>query len=233
MTTICSTRRAGAVLVFIGALALGGCGASGSGTAAPSAQAPTPAPPTEAPVATLAPTASPTEAPTATPTEAPIDAPASAAAGDFGGFAFAPGDVLDYFVGQGFKCKDPQPSTQAAGYTIVRCLKADGDATAVVALVVSEAGITGNAFAGYVNAAGADLPAKEPATTHLAGFLAAMLGQDLGLKAATWFTQQLSGADAESAFGGIRTLSYGENDSTGVGYWVEVANDAFLAAPTP
>jgi hypothetical protein len=233
VTTIRSTRRAGAVLVLIGAFALAGCGGSAPATAAPSVQAPTPAPATAAPTATPAATPSPTEAPTPAPTETPSDAPASAAAGDFGGFAFAPGDVLDYYVSQGFECKDPQPSTQAAGYTIVRCLKADGDATAVVALVVSDGGVTGNAFAGYVNAAGADLPAQEPAATHLAGFLAAMLGQDLGLEAAAWFTQQLGGADAESTFGGIHTLSYGENDATGVGYWVEVANDAFLAAPNP
>ena len=97
----------------------------------------------------------------------------------------------------------------------------------------SDAGATGNAFAGYVNAAGSALPAQEPAATHLAGSSRPCWARSWASEAATWFTQQLGGPEAESSFGGIRTLSYGENDANGVGYWVEVANDAFLAAPSP
>ncbi|HYO43441.1 MAG TPA: hypothetical protein VES19_09620 [Candidatus Limnocylindrales bacterium] len=238
MTTYRSTaRRAGAALLLAGALAIAGCGASGAGTAAPSAQAPTPQPATStpAPTATPEPTPSPTAAMTAAPTDARTEAPASAATVDLGGFAFRPGEVLDYYVEQGFICEDPQASNVAAGYASVRCLKTeDSGATAIVSLVVDEeTGITGDAFAGYVTAAGTEGPDRKAAAMHLGGFVAAMLGTELGAEAATWVATNIDAVDLESSFGGIAAIIYQENDEGGVGHYVEVANDTYLNAPAP
>ncbi len=239
MTTI--DRRGGmfAVIGLAAAVGLAACGATGSGTAAPSALAPTPAPPTATPAsATPSPTPATTPEPTASPAGAPnaspADAPASAPA-DLGGFGFAPGDVLDYYVGEGFDCEDPKPSRQAVGYTQVRCLKeGEGDApTAIITLVVNDKGVTGDAFAGYVTLAGTDGPAAKDAYEHLAGFLGAMLGTEAGAEAATWLAQNLGKDNAQTSVGQILVGTYPEDDEGGVGYYVELANKAFMDAPVP
>ena len=231
MTTI--DRRGGmfAVIGLAAAVGLAACGATGSGTAAPSAQAPTPAPPTATPAAA---TPIPTPETTPEPIASPPDAPASAPA-DLGGFGFAPGDVLDYYVGEGFVCEDPKPSSQAVGYTQVRCLKAgEGDApTAIITLVVDDNGVTGDAFAGYITLAGTDGPETKEAYEHLAGFLGAMLGTEAGAEAATWLAQNLGKDNAQTSVGQILVGTYPEDDEGGVGYYVELANKAFMDAPVP
>jgi len=243
MTTIDHRRGLFAVVGLAAAIGLAACGATGSGTEAPSAQVPTPAPATATPAAaTAGPTPSPTTettqvptpSPTRDPNASPSDAPASAPA-DLGGFGYAPGDVLDYYVGEGFVCEDPKPSTQAAGYTQVRCLKAgEGDApTAIVSLVVSDKGVTGDAFAGYVTPAGTKGPETKAAYEHLAGFLGAMLGTDAGTEAATWLAQNLGKEQAQTRVGEILVGTYPEDDAGGVGSYVELANQAFMDAPVP
>ncbi len=236
MTTYRSiARRTGAVLLLAGAFAIAGCGASGSGSAAPSAQAPSAQAPTPQPAsATPAPTA--TTAPTEATTPAPTDAPASATTGDLGGFAFPPGDVLDYHTSaeQGFVCKDPQPSNVAAGHTTIRCLKSeDSGAVAMVSIVVDANGTTADAFGGYITAAGTEGPDPKAAAMHLGGFVARMLGTDVGADAATWAATNLDAVDLVKKFGGITAIIYQEDDEGGVGHYVEVANDAYLNAPAP
>ncbi len=231
MTTIDRRGSPIAVIGLAAAIVLAACGASGSGTAAPSAQAATPAPPTATPAAA---TPIPTPETTPEPIASPPDAPASAPA-DLGGFGFAPGDVLDYYVGEGFVCEDPKPSSQAVGYTQVRCLKAgEGDApTAIITLVVDDKGVTGDAFAGYITLAGTDGPETKEAYEHLAGFLGAMLGTEAGAEAATWLAQNLGKDNAQTSVGQILVGTYPEDDEGGVGYYVELANKAFMDAPVP
>ena len=237
MSTFRSTRRWGAILALIGAFALAGCGGTAGASAAATAQAPSPtaAPATEAPTATPTPTPSPTEAPTVAPTEAPTEAPASAGTEDLGGFAFPPGEVLDYYVSQGFVCEDPKVSDVAAGYTSVRCLLTEeSGATAIVALVVNDAtGATGDAWAGYITAAGTEGPDRKDAAQHLGGFIAAMLGSNPGTEAATWIAENLDAQDLVKKYGAITAIIYQENDEGGVGHYVEVANDAYINAPAP
>ena len=233
MTTIHHRGGPFAVIGLAAAIGLAACGATGSGTAAPPAQAPTPAPATTAPTAAT-PTPSPSPETTPEPTASPAEAPASAPA-DLGGFGFPPGDVLDYYVGEGFVCEDPKPSSQAVGYTQVRCLKAgEGDApTAIITLVVDEKGVTGDAFAGYITLAGTDGPETKEAYEHLAGFLGAMLGTEAGAEAATWLAQNLGKDNAQISVGQILVGTYPEDDEGGVGYYVELANKAFMDAPVP
>jgi hypothetical protein len=232
------TGRFAAVLAVAATVALAGCGATASGSPAASAQAPTPATPapatmTPAPAAP-SPTAESTPSPTVAPTQAASGAPSGNPAA-LGGFAFLPGDILAYYAGLAFECKDAQPSTQAADYTIVRCLRTEkaGGPTEIVALVVSQDGVTGNAFAGYVNPAGGTFPDKKASFTFLASFLGAMLGTDVGAQAATWLAPNVGKELAQDTFGEILGGTYTENDANGVGYYVELANRAFMDAPAP
>jgi hypothetical protein len=228
-------RRAGAVVLFASALALAGCGATASGTPGASAQAPTPQPATATPALSAAPSDAPTDVPSAAASGALPSIGASLDPADNGGFAFKPGDVLAYYASQGFTCEGAQPSTLAKGYSDVRCLKKeDSGATALFVLDVNdETGIIGDAFAGYINAAGGKAPDPASAAAHLGGFISKMLGPDAAAEAATWVTTNLTANDLKTTFGPITALIYQENDEGGVGHYVEVASDTYLKAPAP
>jgi len=226
-----------ALVGLAGALLVTGCGGSAA-TAAPTAAPSTPA--SAAAPATPAPTAAPTVAPTVAPTTAPATAaPTTAASADatldpaLGGFAFPSSDVLAYYTSIGFTCKDPAPSTQAAGYTITRCVKADstkGNST-IVALVTDPGGVTGDAFVGVVGSDGKTTPKPEDAITDLAFFLGAMLGKTNGTQASTWLATNLGAESAQTTIGDVLVGTYPGDAATGPGYYVEVANQAFMSAP--
>jgi len=228
-----------ALVGLAGALLVTGCGGSAA-TAAPTAAPSTPA--SAAAPATPAPTAAPTVAPTVAPTTAPATAaPTTAASASadatldpaLGGFAFPSSDVLAYYTSIGFTCKDPAPSTQAAGYTITRCVKADstkGNST-IVALVTDPGGVTGDAFVGGVGSDGKTTPKPEDAITDLAFFLGAMLGKTNGTQASTWLATNLGAESAQTTIGDVLVGTYPGDAATGPGYFVEVANQAFMSAP--
>ena len=227
-------RRAaiGAVLGLAGAILLAGCGGAAATPAPSAAPAATPAP---APAATPAPPAAPTAAPTAKPTAAPIATPAASTAANLGGFAFPAEQVLNYYESAGFKCEPATPSTLAAGYSVVRCLKADEATklTTIIALVADENAVMGDAFAGVVGTDGKTSPTPEQAINDLAFFLGAVLGETDGQEAGTWLTEHLGEELAKTAVGDILVATYPGDKDTGLGYYVEVANKAFMDAPTP
>ncbi len=238
-----ASRMAGLGLV---AALLAACGGSvGAPTALPAAS---PSPTVAATASPSAPptTAAPTAEPTATPTVAASPAPTAtqevsqevSAALDpsaNGGFAFAASDVLAYYQTAGFTCGKPTASTQAAGYQVTRCSLADKalGTTTLVAMVTDPSGITGDAFAGYVDTAGRKMPPVGDAVKPLAAFLGAALGEASGTEAGTWLVQHLGEASAQTKVGDMAVAAYTTNDSSSVGQWVEVANSAFMAAPTP
>lgn len=223
----------GAVLGLAGAILLAACGGAAT------TPAPTAAPP-QAPAATLAPMPAPTAAPTAKPTAAPTapapgSSPAATKDPTLGGFAFPAEQVLSYYEGTGFTCDPATPSTQAAGYSAVRCSKADEATklTSVIVLVADENAATGNAFAGVLSTDGKTSPTPEQAINDLAFFLGAMLGETDGLEAGTWLTEHLGEDLAKTTVGDILVATYPGDKDTGLGYYVEVANKAFMDAPTP
>jgi len=222
MTVIDRTpARRFAALGLAGAILLAGCGGV--------AVTPTPVP-TAAPAASPAPTPTPAPKPTAKPTATP--APSAAATG---GFAFPAEDVLAYYKSIDFKCEDPTASTQAQGYTVFRCLGDDKATklTTIIALVVDPDGVTGDAFAGVLATDGQTSPTPEQAITGLVFFLGAMLGETDGAEAGTWLTQHLGEEMAQTTIGDIIVATFPGDAETGLGYYVEVANQAFASAPTP
>ena len=233
-----TTARLLAVLGLTGTLLVAGCGASAAtaGPTAPATPVPTAASATPAPTAapTVAPTTAPTAASaTAVPTIAPSDSPDATMDPALGGFAFPTSDVLAYYTSIGFTCKDPAPSTQAAGYTITRCVKADATKgnTTIVALVADPGGVTGDAFIGVVGSDGKTTPKPEDAITDLAFFLGAMLGKTNGTQASTWLATNLGAESAQTTIGDVLVGTYPGDAATGPGYYVEVANQAFMSAP--
>lgn len=216
---------------------LAACG--GAATTPAATQAPTAAPTTEA-TPTVAPTEAATPEPTTpelatqVPTADASTVPGSPDPADHGGFAFAAGDVFAYYKGLGYTCQTPTASTQAAGYTVQRCLLKD-DASGViliVALVTDPNGATGDAFAGVLDANSKAIPGNGVASKPLLEFLGAMLGQSAGTEAGTWLVPHL-GEQSQTNVGDMLVGTYTENDSAGVGVYVEVANKAFLDAPAP
>ena len=237
MSTIHRTPKClAAVFGLAGAMLLAGCGGAATPTAAPTA-APATAAPTAEPATTPAPaTPAPTAAPTAAPaTVAPTEASASAAAGDTGGFAFAPADVFAYYTSQGFTCQDPTPSSQAAGYTIQRCTKEDAanGQLQLIAIVTDPNGVTGDAFAGVLASDGKTMPTPEQSLEHLSSFVGAMLGADRGMAPGVWLAKNLGAETAQTTAGDLLVGTYTQNDSAAVGLFVEMANQAFLNAPAP
>ena len=93
--------------------------------------------------------------------------------------------------------------------------------------------MTGDAFAGYVTPAGTKGPEAKDAYEHLAEFLGAMMGTDAGTEAATWLAQNLGKENAQTGVGQVFVGTYPEDDAGGVGYYVELANKAFMDAPVP
>ena len=197
--------------------------------------------PTTAPAATSTDTAaSATPGTTAAAPETTFVVPSIAASPDTsgnGGYAFAARDVMAYYTNVGFTCAAPTASTQATGYQVTRCVKDDSatGTSTLVGLVTDPSGILGDAFAGYVNTSGTAQPALTAAAPPLLTFLGAMLGETAGTEAGNWLVQHLGEQSAQTMVGAMTVVAYTTADSTSssAGLWTEVANQAFLDAPTP
>ena len=217
-----SPARLLAALGLAGAILIAGCGDAAS--------TPTLAP-TPAPTATLVPTLAPATAPTPPPEATPpaTNDPA------LGGFAFPPEQVLGYYQGDGFTCDPATPSTQSAGYMMVRCYKPDEttNLTTLVVVVADENSVTGNAFAGVVSTDSTTQPTAEQAIEPLSFFLGAMLGETVGMEAGIWLAANIGEEMTQTTVGDIVVATYPGDAETGLGYYVEVANKAFIDAPAP
>jgi hypothetical protein len=225
-----------AVGSLAGALLVAGCGGSAATPSAAPSTGPTATPATATPVpATPAPTAEPGTAAPATSAPTASDGPAATNDPALGGFAFPAADVIAYYQGVGLACGAPAASTQATGYKVTKCVGTDSakQLTTVVALVTDPDGVTGDAFAGVLGSDGKTLPKPEDAITGLAFFLGAMLGKTDGTTGSTWLAQHLGEKMAQTTIGGILVATFPGDAATGIGYYVETANQAFIDAPTP
>jgi hypothetical protein len=179
--------------------------------------------------------------PTPSATAPTVAATATAAAGFspeptvVDGFVFAAEDVVAYYQSIGYTCEPGRPSTQAAGYTVTPCRFVDADGrTRIVGIVTDTAGLLGNGYAGVW---GSDAETYlDPATAldPLAAFLGTMLGAERGAEAAIWVKEHLGEAYARTMVGSISVATYTGADDDPSELYVEVADDAYLAAsPAP
>jgi hypothetical protein len=150
------------------------------------------------------------------------------------GFAFAADDIAAYYQGQGYTCHPVEPSTTAAGFSFRSCDKVDAAGRElVIGLVTDPGGRMAEGFATVTGTPSEAVLEPEAALPSLAGFLGATLGEDEGGRAADWLTDHLGGVYEQTTLGRVTLATYnGDNDNPQV-LAVELANQAYLDAPTP
>jgi hypothetical protein len=118
---------------------------------------------------------------------------------------------------------------------ITRCVGTNDTTklTTIVAVVTDPDGVTGDAFAGVLGSDGKTTPKPEDAITGLGFFLGAMLGETDGTAAVTWLAQHMGETMAQTTISDMLVATYPGDEATGLGYFVEVANQAFMNAPAP
>lgn len=212
-----SRHRLTGVVALVIALLSGGCG-----SAAPSADTVSSPGPVTAPSAAAPSSASPV------PSVAGSAAPSASATG----FAFAAPDIAAYYESQGYRCSSPQPSAQAAGYTIRTCGQTDAAGrTRTVGLVTDADGALGNAFASVKGTDEEPILAPIDVLEPLSGFLGATLGEAQGTSLLTWLASHLGDAYASTTIGPIRVATFTESPDDHSTLYVEVADQAYLDAP--
>lgn len=194
-----------------------------------------PVPPATASPVAVGPSATPV-APSAVAPASAIASPVSSseASADTGGFAFSVGAILDYYRGQGYACSEPQPSTTAAGYTFRSCSWLDpAGRTRTVGVVTGPAGVLADAFASVRGTADESVLEPTDALDPLAGFLGATLGEAGGAAQLTWLARHLGDDYAETTAGDLKLATYTAAADDHTTLYVELANAAYLDAPTP
>ncbi|HYN69861.1 MAG TPA: hypothetical protein VEX41_06605 [Candidatus Eisenbacteria bacterium] len=172
-------------------------------------------------------------------TSAPVDGTAGASVPPASidaatGFAFTADDIVAYYQGQGYACIATEPSTTAAGFFFRSCEKLDdAGRTLVIGLVTDPDGRLAEGFATVSGTQSETVLEPEVALPPLAGFLGATLGEAEGGRAADWLIDHLGGVYEQTTLGRITLATYnGDNDDPAV-LAVELANQAYLDAPTP
>ncbi len=228
MTIIDCRGRAATVLGLAAVVALAACG----GAAAPTPES------TLSPTTAASPAATPVPAlPERTPeiSAAPTDAPVTPDPDANGGFAYPASEVLAYYAGLGFECLAPEASTKASGYTVQRCTRAApaADQVHVVAVVTDPRGVPGDAFAAVIANDGATMPTPAQSLAHLSRFVGVMLGGEMGMDPSVWLVKNLGAESEQTTAGDLTVTTYSLNDDSGVGLFLEMANQGFLDAAAP
>jgi len=150
------------------------------------------------------------------------------------GFAFSADGVIGYYESQGYTCAAPQPSSTAAGHTYRSCAAQDPyGRTLVIGLVTDPDGILADAFASVQGTADEAILAPTAALDPLSAFLGAMLGEDRGSALLIWLAGHLGDEYSETTNADLRVATYTESESDHSRLYVEIANQAYLEAPTP
>ncbi len=150
------------------------------------------------------------------------------------GFAFAAEDVLAYYAGVGYACSDATPSTEAVGYTVRTCERVNlTGRTLTAGFVTDPGGALGNAFASVRAKEGENVLDPIAVLDPLSGFLGAMLGSDRGGAQVEWLAGHIGDVFAETSDGGLRIATYTASEQDHSVIYVELANQAYLAAPRP
>ncbi len=169
---------------------------------------------------------SPTPPPAASLAEAPSPTTGS-------GFAFDAESVLGYYASKGYTCGQPTASAQAAGFFFTTCQLVDpGGRTLVIGVVTDPDDELADGFASVHGTAGETILDPAAALEPLGGFLGAMLGSTAGEALLPWLASHIGDSYAETTSGALKVATYLKDDDHSTIY-VELANDAYLAAPKP
>lgn len=219
-------RPAPAVLVLAAAAALVVAGCAAGTTATPTAA---PATDEQADPTPRGPGSLPPPDPAGSPTVAPSgDAPPA------GTFRFPAADVVAAYAGSGFACDAPRPSGEAAGYTYTECTAELDGLLQYLGIAAEDAtGAIGDAKYGVLGADGVTLPSVTASAEPFGFFLGALLGETAGTEAFTWLFPQIGTEEAWGEVNGLSIVTYRIQDGSSAGFFVELANTAFVEAPAP
>ena len=151
-----------------------------------------------------------------------------------GGFAFDAESILGYYESVGYACSAAQPSTQAAGYSVRSCQLVDADGrTHVVGIVTDPADDVADAYASVAGTSSETILEPSAALEPLAAFLGATLGANQGEAALPWLAGHLGDAYVTTTVGELTLATYTASAEDHSKLYVELANRAYLEAPTP
>lgn len=181
--------------------------------------------------------APPSVGPTAAPGTASPSASARASIGPVpsdGYFAFDAESILGYYALLGYACGDPEPSSQAAGFTYRSCQLVDPDGrTRVVGIVTDPAGDVADAFTSVVGTSTETILDPAAVLDPFAAFLGAMLGESQGVAMLEWLAGHLGDDYAVTTLGELTIATYTESPDDHSRLYLEIANQAYLDAATP
>lgn len=150
------------------------------------------------------------------------------------GFAFDAESILGYYESLGYACSAAQPSTQAAGYSVRSCQLVDTDGrTRVVGIVTDPADDVADAYASIAGTSSETVLDPSVALEPLAAFLGATLGASQGEAALPWLASHLGDAYVTTTVGDLTLATYTASADDHSKLYVELANRAYLGAPTP
>jgi hypothetical protein len=207
-------RAAPQLAVALAAALLGACGPTATPTGTPAGP---PVPTATAVASTAAASPSPSLAPEPS-----------------GGFAFDAESIVGYYQTLGYACSAAQPSTKAVGYWFRSCQLVDTDGrTRVVGVVTDSADEVADAYASVAGTSSETVLEPAAALEPLAAFLGAMLGERRGESVLPWLASHLGDAYVTTTIGDLTLATYTATPDDQATLFVEIANRAYLEAPSP
>lgn len=207
-------RAARKLAVALAAALLGACGP----TATPAGTSSAPPVPTATAAASTA---------AAFPSPSPAPEPS-------GGFAFDAESIVGYYETLGYACSATQPSTKAIGYSFRSCQLVDtAGRTRVVGVVTDPADEVADAYASVAGTSSETVLEPAVALEPLAAFLGAMLGERQGESVLPWLASHLGDAYVATTIGELTVATYTAKPDDHSTLFVEIANRAYLEAPSP
>jgi hypothetical protein len=150
------------------------------------------------------------------------------------GFAFDSESIAGYYETLGYRCSEPRPSTEAAGYQFRSCTFLDPDSrTRTVGLITDPEDELADAFASIEAKEGEAILDPEAALDPLAAFLGATLGGTQGESLLPWLAGHLGDAYTTTSIADLTVATYTASPQDHSTLTVEIANAAYLASPRP
>jgi hypothetical protein len=150
------------------------------------------------------------------------------------GFAFDAESIVGYYESLGYACAAVQPSAKAAGYSYRSCQLIDPSGrTRVVGIVTDPADDVADAYASVAGTSSETVLDPAVVLEPLAAFLGATLGKSQGESLLPWLASHLGDAYVTTTIGALTVATYTESPDDHSKLYVEIANRAYLEAPTP
>ena len=168
-----------------------------------------------------------TDAPPSVASTSPTRSPRASAGLPFEGDA-----ILDYYRQVGLSCGDPEPSSEADGWTVRECRgRDDAGRELLVGLATDSSGALGDGYARVKGQKGETVIGPEEALDHLSGFLGAMVGDARATPLLEWLASHMGDEIATTIAGDVRVATYRQPAGDTRAIWLEVGLPTYPVAP--